>query len=86
MWHDIGSVASYVEANVAWLRARSSTSWLGAGAKLDAGVLLEDVVVGAGAAVTGEGSLVRCVVWPGATALAPARDAVFGPGLRVEKT
>jgi mannose-1-phosphate guanylyltransferase len=85
-WHDIGNVAAYLEANLAWLRARSSKSWIGAGARLDAGVLLEDAIVGPGATVTGEGLLVNCVVWPGATALAPAHDAVFAPGLRVEKS
>lgn len=84
-WHDIGSVASYLDANLDWLRDWSSKSWVGAGAKLGARVLLDGAVVGPGAVVTGEGSLVRCVVWPGATALAPAEDAVFAPGLVVAR-
>lgn len=84
-WHDIGSVASFLDANLDWLRERFSKSWVGAGAKLGAGVLLDDAVVGAGAAVTGQGSLVRCVVWPGVTALAPAEDTVFAPGLVVAR-
>ena len=82
-WHDIGSVASYLEANLSWLRARPSRSWIGAGARVGGGVLLDEAVVGPGASVKGEGPLVRCVVWPGATAAAPARDSVFVPGLMV---
>ena len=32
-----------------------------------------------GAQVTGEGRLERCVVWPGARAVAPLVDAVIAP-------
>jgi mannose-1-phosphate guanylyltransferase len=82
-WHDIGSLASYVDANVAWLRARSVPGWTGPGASVARAVHLDETVVGSGAMVTGEGRLVRSVVWPGASAVAPAQDTVFAPGLVV---
>jgi len=73
---DIGSLAGYLEANRLWLARRGERSWIGPGATVAASVTLEDTVVGAGAHVTGEGSIVRCVVWPGASAVAPLTDVV----------
>jgi NDP-sugar pyrophosphorylase family protein len=70
-WHDIGTVATYLAANLAWLEARGAASWVGPGARIASGVTVEQSVVGAGASVEGLGSLVRCVVWPGAQARAP---------------
>lgn len=81
-WDDVGSVASYLEANLRWLRARGSASFVGAGAEVAAGVRLEACVIGAGARVEGtgeaegEGTLQRVVVWPGARVRAPLADAV----------
>ena len=42
----------------------------------DATMLVVSSVIGAGADVRGEGRLERVVVWPGAQAFAPLRDAV----------
>ena len=73
---DIGSLAGYLEANRLWLARRGERWWIGPGATVADSVTLEDTVVGAGARITGEGSLVRCVVWPGARAVAPLTDVV----------
>lgn len=75
-WHDIGTVASYLAANRAWLDARNLASWTGPGARVAAGVRLERSIVGAGARVEGEGALSGAVVWPEAHAVAPLADAV----------
>jgi NDP-sugar pyrophosphorylase family protein len=70
---DVGSPDGYRAANLAWVRARGGT-WVGEGAKVSCA--LEDSIVGAGATASGDGALVRCVVWPGAHATAPLADAV----------
>jgi NDP-sugar pyrophosphorylase family protein len=75
-WQDIGTIPTYVAANVAWLRARGVERWVGPGAQVDPGVVLEASVVGEGAVVSGTGFVVRSVVWPGARAVAPLADAV----------
>lgn len=76
-WSDIGTIASYVAANVAWLEARGERAWVAPGARVADAVTLDRTVVGAGAVVEGAGVLARCVVWPGARAVAPAAGAVF---------
>jgi mannose-1-phosphate guanylyltransferase len=76
-WHDIGTTESYLEANVAWLVARGLDHWIGPGARVADGVVLEGTVVGEGASVTGRGALTRCVVWPGASAAAPVEGRVI---------
>jgi mannose-1-phosphate guanylyltransferase len=75
-WHDIGTVASYLEANAAWLARRGAGGWAGPGAVVGEAVLLEESVVGEGATVTGQGTLRNCVVWPGAHAVAPLAGRV----------
>jgi mannose-1-phosphate guanylyltransferase len=75
-WTDIGTVESYRAANLAWLKERGLTQWVGSGARIGAGISLHDSIVGAGARVEGSGVLARCVVWPGTKAKAPAIDAV----------
>jgi mannose-1-phosphate guanylyltransferase len=75
-WHDIGTLASYLAANRAWLEACGLSCWVGPGARVAEGVTLDATVVGAGAEVTGGGVLSRSVVWPGARAAAPLADAV----------
>jgi mannose-1-phosphate guanylyltransferase len=77
---DIGSLERYLEANLAWLTLRALASWKGPGAAVAEGVTLDRSVVGEGATVAGQGSLARCVVWPGAAARAPLADAVVIPG------
>jgi NDP-sugar pyrophosphorylase family protein len=78
-WCDIGTTASYLGANVAWLTERGLTSWVGRGAKVAAGVVVTSSVVGADATVAGEGRIERCVVWPGTRAVAPLQNAVATP-------
>lgn len=51
-------------------------SWVGPGARVASEVRLEASVIGAGARITGRGEVTRCVLWPGATAVAPLRDVV----------
>jgi len=75
-WYDVGTPASYLEANLAWLRSRGAVSWIGPAAHVAPGVALDRSLVGADAWVDGTGALVRCVVWPGAHATAPLEDAV----------
>jgi mannose-1-phosphate guanylyltransferase len=75
-WHDIGTLATYLAANRAWLAANGLASWVGPGARVAPAVTLEGCVVGAGATVEGWGVLSACVVWPGAHAVAPLQGAV----------
>jgi mannose-1-phosphate guanylyltransferase len=76
-WHDIGTVETYLDANLAWLAAGGFTRWIGPGARVADGVVLDRTVVGEGASVVGQGALRRCVVWPGANAAAPLEDQVI---------
>ncbi len=78
-WRDIGTKASYLRANVAWLEERQLASWVGRSAGVANRVALASSVVGDGATVTGEGRLEGCVVWAGTRAVAPLRDAVATP-------
>jgi len=70
-WWDIGTVASYLEANVAWLARRGMPCWIGPGADVAEGVTLDRAVIGPGASVAGRGPVTRTVVWPGARTTAP---------------
>jgi mannose-1-phosphate guanylyltransferase len=82
-WTDAGDPASLLAANLAWLAARELDSFLGAGIEISAGVTVEHSVLGAGARVLGQGRIERCVVCPGATAVAPLSDAIVAPSGRV---
>ncbi|HEY1695628.1 MAG TPA: sugar phosphate nucleotidyltransferase [Polyangiaceae bacterium] len=75
-WHDIGTVTSYLEANAAWLARHGLQSWKGPGARVAEGVSLDGSIVGEGARVEGRGVVVRSVVWPGASAVAPLEGRV----------
>ena len=80
---DAGDLASYLALNLEWLAHAGVETWIGEGAGLDAGVRAARSVVGAGARVTGRGLVERCVVWPGASASAPLRDAIVTSGGRL---
>jgi mannose-1-phosphate guanylyltransferase len=82
-WHDIGSVASYLAANLAWLDARGFARWVGEGARVAPGVSTDRTILGARAHALGAGTLARCVVWPGASVTAPLSDAVVADGSAV---
>ncbi len=81
---DVGTPRAYLEANLAWLARQGLRAWVGDGAVVAAGVRLQGAVVGAGARVEAEGTLERCVVWPGAVATAPAVGAVVAAEGRVQ--
>jgi mannose-1-phosphate guanylyltransferase len=80
---DIGSIATYHDANLAWLRQAGGqagrTSWQDPSATLGAAVLLDASIVGADAVIGGSGTVVRSVVWPGARATAPLTDVIVTP-------
>jgi mannose-1-phosphate guanylyltransferase len=75
-WHDIGTLESYRAANLAWLDERRLASWTAPGATVAPSVVLDRSLVGEGAVVTGQGTLSRCIVWPGAHAVAPMSDRI----------
>jgi NDP-sugar pyrophosphorylase family protein len=84
-WIDVGTIGGYFAANECFLRTganREERSWVGEDAKVNPRVALEGSVVGAGAHVTGEGKLERCVIWPGATVRAPLAATVVGRGFQ----
>lgn len=78
-WWDIGTMASYVDANLAWLAGRGDDAWVASSACVAPAVTLCASIVGEGAFVEGEGALERCIVWPSARARAPLADAVIAP-------
>jgi NDP-sugar pyrophosphorylase family protein len=89
-WNDIGSLASYVEANLQWLsswqqsqRAGTEQSFLGADASVAEQVRLTSCLVGSWAQIRGAGRVERCVIWPDAVVTAPLRDAVVTSGGRL---
>jgi mannose-1-phosphate guanylyltransferase len=79
-WLDVGDVAGYLEANIAWLDAEGFPFWRHPAARVSTGVELARSIVGEGAEVRGAGPLTRTVVWPAAIAVAPLAGAVVGPG------
>jgi mannose-1-phosphate guanylyltransferase len=82
---EIGDIAFYIDANLAWLVREGVPSWVGPGATVVEGITLDRSVIGIGAEVTGSGALERCVVWPGARVEAPLADAVVLPGAVVPR-
>lgn len=73
---DIGTPASYLAANLAWLDAQRAPAWTAPSARVGPGVELRRAIVGEGAAVEGAGSLENCVIWPGARTKAPKNGAI----------
>ncbi|MBI4703294.1 MAG: NTP transferase domain-containing protein [Deltaproteobacteria bacterium] len=82
-WSEIGTIESYLAANLIWLERAGRSCFVGKGASVSAGVRIEQSIVGAGARVEGSGLLRGCVVWPGGRAGAPLRDAVVTAAGRV---
>ncbi|MEP7120158.1 MAG: NDP-sugar synthase [Byssovorax sp.] len=75
-WDDIGSIATYARANTRWLDRHRIRNFVGPGASIDPGVVLEGCVVGAGAQVRGRGTMRGAVIWPGARVEAPLEQVV----------
>ncbi|HSO34574.1 MAG TPA: NDP-sugar synthase, partial [Labilithrix sp.] len=69
---DIGSVAQYLAANLAWLAARGLSSWAHPSARVRAAI--DGSVVGEGAVV--DAPALRSVVWPRAHVQNACTDAV----------
>jgi mannose-1-phosphate guanylyltransferase len=78
-WTDAGDARALLVANLAWLRERELVFFASPGAEISGEVSLHASVVGTGARVVGQGALERCVVCPGATAVAPLADAIVAP-------
>ena len=81
-WDDIGSVAAYLAANARWLARERRSSWVHPTARVAPAVTVEGSVIGAGAEVTGTGSVRGSVVWPGARAAAPLERVAVTAGGR----
>ncbi len=79
---DIGSLEDYLAANLAWLR-RGGDVFVSPSATVTGDVVLSQSVVGEGARVEGRGNIDRCVVLPGARAVAPLRSSLVLPSGRV---
>ena len=75
-WRDIGTIASYLAANLDWLGTHRLAHWVGEGATIAPGISLDRSILGRSAVAAGRGALVRCVVWPGACASAPLTEAI----------
>lgn len=65
-------------SNLAWLAQRGARVSLGSNVSVAATVELDQVVIGAGAKITGHGGLERVVVMPGAQVTAPLSSALVG--------
>lgn len=81
-WWDIGTPATYLQTNLDWLALHANApggSFVAPTASVGGGVRLSECVVGSGARVVGSGTLERCVVWPGSTAVAPLSRCVVTP-------
>ena len=76
-WIDVGSPATYLAANLAWLGDRQA--FVAEPAQVAPGVTLRSSVIGAGAQVLGNGVLDQVVIWPGAIAHAPLARAIVTP-------
>jgi mannose-1-phosphate guanylyltransferase len=76
-WDDVGTLASYLAANLRWLGERRW--YAGPRARIATGVTLERAIVGADAIIEGEGLLRDVVIYPGARARAPLERAIVTP-------
>jgi mannose-1-phosphate guanylyltransferase len=65
-WDDIGTVASYLAANMRWLAQSGRDAYVHETARVATGVACGVSVIGAGATVTGTGAVRGSVIWPGA--------------------
>jgi NDP-sugar pyrophosphorylase family protein len=73
---DVGTPRAYLDANLRWLEQRGESVYRGPDVTIADGVEVVDSVVGAGATVVGVGQITQSVIWPGARAEAPLRNAV----------
>lgn len=62
---DIGTPATYLDANLAWLASKKISSWKSEDAVLAASLEARNSLIGARAILSGSGIIDSCVVWPG---------------------
>ena len=73
---DLGTVETYLEENLRWLRESGAASYAGEGSVVHPGVDVVESILGECASVLGHGVLSDVVVWPGATVAAPLERAI----------
>jgi len=73
---DLGTVETYLEENLRWLRESGLASYAGEGCVVQPGVDVVESVLGNFSSVLGHGMLSEVVVWPGATVTAPLERAI----------
>ncbi len=61
---DIGTPATYLDANLAWLASKKISTWTSPGASVATAIDVRHSLIGSGARLTGSGMLDSCVVWP----------------------
>jgi mannose-1-phosphate guanylyltransferase len=61
---DIGTPASYLDANLAWLTSKKIPAWKSDDAAVASSIAWRNSIVGARAVLRGSGALDACVVWP----------------------
>lgn len=77
-FRDIGSLRNYLDANLAWLAdtVDGGASWIHPSARVVSSPEVSRSVVGAGAVIEGQGTVERCVIWPGGRVRGPLADAI----------
>lgn len=78
---DAGDLAAYLRLNLDFLAG--APAFVGDGAAVAPGVVLDQAVIGAGARVEGSGVVRRVVAWPGSVVVAPLADAIVTTAGRV---
>lgn len=71
-----GTLAEYLDANLAWLDDQGRASWVHPDADLDPEVTVQRAIVGAHAKAAGRVTLSEVVVWPGARVTAGRKRAI----------
>jgi NDP-sugar pyrophosphorylase family protein len=77
---DIGTIASYAQANWDWLRQQNLPEYIHHRAMVSADT--QGCIIGADAVI--EAVLERCIVWPGTVVRTPRRNAILTPTDTIE--
>lgn len=80
---DIGSLATYFQANMEWLTRRGDSAFVAAGAQVEPSVTLLRSVLMAGSRATGHGALHEVVALPGSLVTAPLERTIVLPDGRL---
>jgi hypothetical protein len=76
-------LTSYLAENLNWLSERNLSRFATEDAHIEPGIELDRALVGVGARVSGQGTLRRVLVLPGARCEAPLTDAIVAPSGRI---